>query len=875
MRRILDRSKRVTLDDIRGLYLLILGRAATDEEERQRLGADRSFFSVMRTLIGGQEFRHQVLKMAIAGRQLVHDGLSARQYDEAAAILPRHLRVTAPPKTDQAPSRKRNRKTDRYMGPSTHRNTAGASWAGLLLAAMDSPRLQDAFEQAVGRDTLADFRTALTLLERWDRSSIIGHIEDLVSMVCRGYALDTDNPDRSLRLDFFVNNHFIGGTLADLTRRDLQERHGGHGRFGFEFPLNVPPSVLHAPQLRLQIVEHDSRTPVCRPRNVMTDRANPVGYIQRMARDLARLADKTADGGALDTRDTSDLADTLARIEKALPALEHYGAVPRHDYDLYASLYPPRRPQAPLPDSSGISVLLIGDTPGARSAGRDSVDAQTLPPLHVGAVDSVAAITDSLVAGLPGDHVLLLPADDRLSPHALEWFAVAAVRYRDAGIITCDHDYHAGRSDRYDRPHFKPCFDYDMLLERNIIGHSFIIRRDRLAAACRHIPAANTAWDLALLLAAVEAGGEDGVVHLDRMLWHRTAAGDDDTPETRIADETAVVTAHLARVAPEVRVTAHTDPFDGDLADARRIVRPAGDTEQRLAIIIPTRNALDMIRPCVESLLATLSLPEATDIIIMDNGSDDPETLAWLRTVGTDTGVTVCRDEAPFNWSALNNRAAGLSDAELLLFLNNDTLALRPGWDRVLRGQLARPNVGAVGARLLYEDGTIQHGGVVLYDVGVAAHEAAGESCTSGLYLERSKLTHGNSAVTGAFLGCRREVFEAAGGFEAETLRVAFNDVDFCLKVREHGLKVLYVPEITFNHLESKSRGYDHQDDSKAERALRERLWMEKTWGDRLHRDPFYPRVFSRRGKAFAMLKAPGPPHGPHTDRQARPGSEQ
>jgi GT2 family glycosyltransferase len=367
---------------------------------------------------------------------------------------------------------------------------------------------------------------------------------------------------------------------------------------------------------------------------------------------------------------------------------------------------------------------------------------------------------------------------------------------------------------------------------------------------------------LDLQLQIFEKTGDNGFAHIPQVLWH--FAPDVDNPAQNHTD---ILNAHFSRTGSNAFAVDHSDPFGKALPHASKIIwqqaneenphQPStGGTEvEKLAIIIPSKNALDLIRPCTESLIATVTATDQIEIIIMDNGSDDAVTLDWLKAIDNHPMVKVIRHDHPFNWAEINNNAVDHTDAKHLLFLNNDTLALEQGWDMVLRSLLRRSEIGAVGARLLYEDGTIQHGGVLLYDTSVAVHEAAGQTCDNPHYMFRSALPHHTSAVTGAFLACTKENFAQVHGFD-EQFRIIFNDIDFCLKLRAQGLKILYSPDITFNHLESKSRGYDHQDSEKARRAKAESNKMKEKWGDTLKEDPYYPAIFARSGKPYSRIES-------------------
>jgi GT2 family glycosyltransferase len=223
-------------------------------------------------------------------------------------------------------------------------------------------------------------------------------------------------------------------------------------------------------------------------------------------------------------------------------------------------------------------------------------------------------------------------------------------------------------------------------------------------------------------------------------------------------------------------------------------------------IVIPFRDEPRLTRTCIESIDATRGTGRV-DFVLVDNGSVQPETQTLVERLARRDDVQVVADARPFNWSALNNAAVALARGDLLLFLNNDIEARQPGWLDVLAGQATRPDVGAVGARLLYPDGRLQHCGVVIGVGGAADHLLAGLDGRQPGYLNMAICSRECAAVTGACLATRREVFDSLGGFD-ESLGVDLNDIDYCLRAQREGLKVLYESGAELIHHESPSRGF-------------------------------------------------------------------
>jgi GT2 family glycosyltransferase len=247
------------------------------------------------------------------------------------------------------------------------------------------------------------------------------------------------------------------------------------------------------------------------------------------------------------------------------------------------------------------------------------------------------------------------------------------------------------------------------------------------------------------------------------------------------------------------------------------------------------------------------------ELIVVDNGSEEAETLALFEELKRDRRVRILPAPGPFNFSTLNNLAARAAKGSLLLLLNNDIGVREPGWLKAMVVHAVRSNVGAVGAKLLYPDGAVQHAGVVL-GVGepppVAGHPGAGYPGDSSGYFGWLSLARNVSAVTAACLLLRRAVFEEVGGLDEVKLKVAFNDVDLCLKIRAAGYDIVWTPQATLDHYESASRGADVEPETWARfqseiRAMRER------WGDTLDQDPFYSPLLNTRVSNFEPAAPP------------------
>ncbi|MGQ9368804.1 glycosyltransferase [Azospirillum sp. ST 5-10] len=447
----------------------------------------------------------------------------------------------------------------------------------------------------------------------------------------------------------------------------------------------------------------------------------------------------------------------------------------------------------------------------------------------------ISAASNSALELATGSHVAFLDHDDLLAEDALHHMAEALARHPDAELIYSDNDTVDEHGIRF-RPHFKGGWDPDLFYAQNYVTHLSVYRLDRVRAlgGLREGYEGSQDWDLTLRV--VEAARPDQIHHVPFLLYHwraiagSTAAGAEAKPYCVDAAVRAM-TDHFARTGQAVSAVVPT-------TWGYRVVRPLPDPAPRVSVIVPTRDRMDFLGPCVEGVLAGTDYPDV-ELIVIDNGSREPETLAYLAALERDGRARVLRDDGPFNYAALNNAAAAIATGALLCFLNNDTEPAGRGWLAEMASQAVRPEVGAVGAKLLYRDRTVQHVGVLTGIWGIAAHHNVGLPREHPGYFCRSQLIHTASAVTGACLVMRKAVFEEVGGFDAENFHVNYNDVDLCLKIGAAGYRVLVDPHAELFHYESASRGI-YLTPAKKALLQEEGDRLLAKWGERLADDPWY-----------------------------------
>ncbi len=444
-----------------------------------------------------------------------------------------------------------------------------------------------------------------------------------------------------------------------------------------------------------------------------------------------------------------------------------------------------------------------------------------------------AASNDALrLAG--GEWVVVLHPGDLLAPHALYEIGLAATDSAPQ-VIYSDQDRIDESGRRFD-PWFKPDFDPDLLLTQNTIGHGGAYRTDMIRAlgGFPRDPQGDPEYDLALR--AVAAAGGQAVHHISSILYHaRGKAGSSEGLPPAGQPSPPAVREYLNATGQSGCRPAHTAP------GGARFVWPVPDPVPLVSIIVPTRDKSELLGPCVDGILNRTDYP-AIEVLIADNGSREPETLALFAQWGGDPRVRVIPMPGPFNYSRLNNRAVALARGEIVVLLNNDTEIIGPGWLREMVSHAIRPGVGAVGAKLLYEDNTIQHAGILLgigWPYGVAGHVYRGKGRDETGPFGQLSVVRAASAVTAACLAVRRDLFLEIGGLDERNLMVAFNDVDLCLRLRSAGHRNVWTPFAELYHKESASRGED-MEHGKFQRFQAEIDFMRSRWAKELDNDPFW-----------------------------------
>jgi GT2 family glycosyltransferase len=447
----------------------------------------------------------------------------------------------------------------------------------------------------------------------------------------------------------------------------------------------------------------------------------------------------------------------------------------------------------------------------------------------------IAAASNTALDMAGGAYVALLDHDDELRPHSLLEVVEALSAAPDACLVYSDEDK-IDASGKRCQPYFKPDWNQDLLLSQNYLCHFTVVRTDLARSVGGFREGYEGSQDHDLFLRCTHQLRTDQILHIPKVLYHWRAI-EGSTALRRDAKDYAAdagaraVSDHLARCG-------HADATIEQLPHGHYRVRwPLPTPAPRVTVIVPTRDRVELLRACVESLFEVTRYPDF-DLIVVDNQSADSATLEYLQELEQRQRVRVLRYDRPFNYSAMNNMAVAASTSELVALLNNDIEVTSPDWLGEMASHAVRPDIGAVGAMLYYPDGSIQHAGVILGLGGVANHAYMRQPRGYPGHGGRTKVTQNLSAVTAACLVVRRSAYMQVGGLD-ENFAVAFNDVDFCLRLRESGLRNLWTPFAELVHHESASRGRDDSDE-KALRFQGEVTLMEARWGNLLRADPAY-----------------------------------
>lgn len=462
----------------------------------------------------------------------------------------------------------------------------------------------------------------------------------------------------------------------------------------------------------------------------------------------------------------------------------------------------------------------------------------------------ISAASNSALEIAKGDFVALLDHDDALPEHALLFMAQAICAQPETQILYSDEDKLNGRGERFD-PHFKSDWNPDLFFSQNYVSHLGVYRRNLLQRIGGFRLGVEGSQDQDLLLRCLPHVQADQIVHIPRVLYHwRTIEG-----STALASgEKSYTTDAGIKALRDYFATqqAGVEVDAGLVPNTYRVRYPIPEPAPLVSLLIPTRDRRSLTETAVRSILEKSTYTNF-EILILDNGSVEAETLEFFREIQLeDRRVKVLAYDFPFNYSAINNFGARHAKGSVIGLVNNDVEVINPEWLTEMVSQCLRPEIGCVGAKLYYSNDTVQHAGVILSLGGVAGHSHKHFPRNHPGYFHRLSLVQTLSAVTAACLLIRKEIFDLVSGLDEKNLKVAFNDVDFCLKVREAGYRNLWTPYAELYHYESISRGAEDSPE-KIARFTQEVNFMKAKWTDYLERDPFYSPNLTKNREDFSI----------------------
>lgn len=460
--------------------------------------------------------------------------------------------------------------------------------------------------------------------------------------------------------------------------------------------------------------------------------------------------------------------------------------------------------------------------------------------------------TNSAIEIATGDFIAFADHDDELTPNALFECVKAINEKPQTLVIYTDEDKMSMDGHKFFQPHFKPDYNLDLLCTVNYICHLFVVSRKVIEKVGGLRSEFDGAQDYDFVLRCVEAVKDEEICHIPKILYH-WRCHEDSTAENPESKLYAFEAGRRAVQAHYERTGIHAEVFEGEYLGLYR-TKFIRDHDPLISIIIPNKDHIDDLKRCMESI-EQKSTYKNYEYIIVENNSTDSATFEYYKKLEAENPrVRMVYWDGVFNYSAINNYGASFAKGEYLLLLNNDTEIINPDCLEELMGYCMRKDVGAVGARLYYEDDTIQHAGVVIGFGGIAGHCFVQQKRGTTGYCHRIICAQDYSAVTAACMMVKRSAFDAVGGL-SEELAVAFNDIDFCMKLRKAGYLIVYNPYAELYHYESKSRGLEDTPE-KVARFNKEVATFEKKWPDILKKgDPYYNPNLTLKSQDFSLKR--------------------
>ena len=638
-----------------------------------------------------------------------------------------------------------------------------------------------------------------------DSASIASQVWHTGGLRVGGWCWDPEAPRRHVQVTIREGNQVVGQGTCNVHNQALAYRATSDHGFAIDLPWELADGKLHV----LDVVNDLGQPLAGSPIRLCIWPEGVEGLIKKLA--------PTHDAPTL------ELLTAVANEQSLrLPKSAGWESYPQW-FEAFQRLDEKDTPA--LQGKLGLLLISEGDKAlehiSLASLGANRADVHDLAIAP--STDLATAIAQLLSAGC--DRILPMHAGDRLTPLALPHLSALLDEGSAWAFADCDRD---GPQGERSLPWLKPVWDIDLFIGADIFSPGVIFGADIVEAAMTLLEARadqpSIGWhDLLAGVALATENSEARVTHLPRVLYHRASRTPASPEQAEPSPQRLCAVEWLCEaLAPGASVSRVPD-----YPALLRVHWPLPQKLPRVSLIVPTRDQYKLLHACIEGLLNDTDYPEL-EIIVVDNQSSDPATLAYFEDIKT-RGVSVLEHPYPFNYSTINNRAASIATGELIGLVNNDIEIIEGDWLKEMVAQLHHSGVGAVGAKLLWPNRMVQHGGVVVGINGLAAHAGNTLEQRDAGYLGMNQVTRRQSAVTAACLLLNRSVFDGIGGLDDLAFPVAFNDVDLCLRVKALGYHLIWTPFAELIHAESASRGKDVSAERRA-RANREQDEFIHRW---------------------------------------------
>lgn len=757
------------------------------------------------------------------------------------------------------------------------------SWRFWLLTILRDTGFRDGLPAAVSQWLAqSGLQDRLRAIDLAPTRRLVGEASHSGAGSVSGWCANASDFSERVVLELHLGERFIGAVRCERFVPGLGERIGSSGEHGFSFDIPADHADLVARGATLRMRDAHSKAPFGTDIYVKINLPAALDDLGRMLTAIQSMKEML-----------SQIEQHIPQVVRTLsPPLSAYGALKAQGQ---LACHRPLDAQAAA-TVSGLTVnLMLLETalePASLRRLLTSLDSQTHRRWTLTVLADADALGDetralirplmaadraviAMPAALPrllASHALVTAAAAHLvagqagslRPDALAAFLAALEPESGdpASVAYGDHDIllgaHGGKPAQL-RPIFKPGFDPVMLLAYDYAGPMVLVRPEALLKACALADGRPPSSLHDLMLRLSDCVPADAIRHIPSVLYSLEQPVDLRSPDglpRLLVGEPKAVAAWVERRGLEAEVRQALVVSEDEEA-SKTLVAPceieiSPARHLAVSVIVPTRNSPVLLRNCLDALLRTRqAYPGAMQILVIDHQNEDPDSVALIAAMQAQRSVDVMPYKGPFNWAMMNNLAAEQASGEVLVFLNDDTMAADLGWLARAVATLGLPQAGVVGGRLLYGDGSVQHAGVVTSHEQGAVHEGIGMLGDEGGYMGRNLVLRSAAAVTGACLITPRAVFEAVGGFDAGW-PVNWNDITYCLAVRKAGWRVIYDPKVSLYHHESKTRGYLL---GQAARDLHQNdlYRLRSVWGEQLA-DPFHNPDFNRQGVPFTRI---------------------